>query len=301
MTTLMTGVRPTEIGDDGGQRCGDDRLVQRSEQHPRHDGQKIRLRRCPVSCRAFNATTGDSTAGAVGRVTTLLSATDSRYFDRRTGSTYPRIGHPIPDRSPPEESPSRWWLGLWAATRAVDFAGGSEEGYPGARNSRCRPPGCPRRRAPPPLPVSTSSTIGAATTGGAGDDPWARGWPRQFRLPPNSASPTPCGTPVAAGRMARRVDADPMHSKRLMRALISRGMFRERRGRYELTALAEPLRSDAQYSMVGWARLVGSPAAPGAWERSGRIGENQGARYLRFSGKRRVPRRGRVRVGLQRR
>ena len=44
--------------------------------------------------------------------------------------------------------------------------------------------------------------------------------------------------PLPLDELARRVDADPDALKRLMRALISRGMFRERRGRYELTALA---------------------------------------------------------------
>lgn len=71
--------------------------------------------------------------------------------------------------------------------------------------------------------------------------------------------------PLPLDELARRVDADPDALKRLMRALISRGMFRERRGRYELTALAEPLRSDAQYSMVGWARFVGSPQHREHW------------------------------------
>lgn len=71
--------------------------------------------------------------------------------------------------------------------------------------------------------------------------------------------------PLTLDELARRVEADPDSLKRLMRALISRGIFRERRGRYELTALADPLRSDAQYSMRGWARFVGSPQHREHW------------------------------------
>jgi len=51
-----------------------------------------------------------------------------------------------------------------------------------------------------------------------------------------------------------------------MRALISRGIFRQGRGgRYELTALAETLRSDAPFSMQGYARFVGSPQHREHW------------------------------------
>lgn len=64
--------------------------------------------------------------------------------------------------------------------------------------------------------------------------------------------------PLPLDELARRVDADPDALKRLMRALISRGIFRERHGRYELTPLAEPLRANVEYSMLGWARFVGS-------------------------------------------
>lgn len=71
--------------------------------------------------------------------------------------------------------------------------------------------------------------------------------------------------PLTLDELARRVEADPDSLKRLMRALISRGIFGKRRGRYELTALAEPLRADAQYSMRGWARFVGSPQHREHW------------------------------------
>ncbi len=72
--------------------------------------------------------------------------------------------------------------------------------------------------------------------------------------------------PLPADDLAHRVGADPDGLRRLMRALISRGIFRQRRdGRYELTALAEPLRSDAPFSMQGYARLVGSPQHREHW------------------------------------
>ena len=72
--------------------------------------------------------------------------------------------------------------------------------------------------------------------------------------------------PLPLDDLANRVGADPDALRRLMRALISRGIFRQRRdGRYELTALAETLRSDAPYSMHGYARMVGSPQHREHW------------------------------------
>jgi len=72
--------------------------------------------------------------------------------------------------------------------------------------------------------------------------------------------------PLPLDDLADRVGADPDALRRLMRALISRGIFRQRRdGRYDLTALAETLRSDAPFSMRGWARLVGSPQHREHW------------------------------------
>ena len=66
--------------------------------------------------------------------------------------------------------------------------------------------------------------------------------------------------------LAKRVGADPDALRRLMRALISRGLFRQGRGgRYELTALADTLRSDAPFSMNGYARFVGSPQHREHW------------------------------------
>ncbi|MGB6514454.1 methyltransferase [Mycobacterium sp.] len=66
--------------------------------------------------------------------------------------------------------------------------------------------------------------------------------------------------PLSADELAAAVNADPDALGRLLRALASREIFRHRRdGRYELTALADTLRSDAPGSMTGMARLVGAP------------------------------------------
>ena len=58
--------------------------------------------------------------------------------------------------------------------------------------------------------------------------------------------------PLPLDDLAYRVGADPEALSRLMRALISRGIFRQRRdGRYELTALADTLRPDAHSRCMG--------------------------------------------------
>jgi len=65
--------------------------------------------------------------------------------------------------------------------------------------------------------------------------------------------------PLPLNELANRVGADADALKRLMRALIGRGVFRQHRdGRYDLTPLAETLRSDAPVSTSGWARFIGS-------------------------------------------
>ncbi|HEX4249453.1 MAG TPA: methyltransferase [Pseudonocardia sp.] len=70
--------------------------------------------------------------------------------------------------------------------------------------------------------------------------------------------------PMTPEEIARRVDASPEGVFRLLRALASRGVFAVRPdGRFELTPLAEPLRSDAPVSMRSVALLWGSPEA---WE-----------------------------------
>jgi hypothetical protein len=49
------------------------------------------------------------------------------------------------------------------------------------------------------------------------------------------------------------------------RALIGRRIFRQRRdGHYELTPLAETLRTDAPVSLAGFSRVVGPPVVAGA-------------------------------------
>ncbi|ORW91647.1 hydroxyneurosporene methyltransferase [Mycobacterium sp. IEC1808] len=83
--------------------------------------------------------------------------------------------------------------------------------------------------------------------------------------------------PLSAQELAVAVDADADALARLLRALISRGIFRQRRdGRYELTRLAQPLRRDADVSLAAWARWMGSPENRDHWSHlseSLRLGE----------------------------
>ena len=65
--------------------------------------------------------------------------------------------------------------------------------------------------------------------------------------------------PLSVDELAAAVKADRDALGRLLRALASRGIFRQRRdGRYELTALADTLRSDSDVSMAAMARWVGA-------------------------------------------
>src|SRR6516225_962991 len=65
--------------------------------------------------------------------------------------------------------------------------------------------------------------------------------------------------PLSADELASAINADADALSRLLRALITRGIFRQRRdGRYELTPLADTLRSDADVSMAPVARWLGS-------------------------------------------
>ena len=67
------------------------------------------------------------------------------------------------------------------------------------------------------------------------------------------------GGPLSKDELARRVGADPDALARLMRLLISRGVFRRRRdGRFALNALGDTLRTDAVPSMHGAALFYGS-------------------------------------------
>jgi C-methyltransferase len=72
--------------------------------------------------------------------------------------------------------------------------------------------------------------------------------------------------PLTIDELATRVDADADALRRLLRALISRGVFRHRRdGRYELNSLADTLRCDATVSMASAARFYGSQEQRERW------------------------------------
>ena len=72
--------------------------------------------------------------------------------------------------------------------------------------------------------------------------------------------------PMGIDDLARKVDANPDALARLLRALIGRGIFRQRRdGRYDLTPLAKTLRTDTPDSMAAFARFVGSPEDREHW------------------------------------
>jgi hypothetical protein len=65
--------------------------------------------------------------------------------------------------------------------------------------------------------------------------------------------------PLSADELAAAVNADADALGRLLRGLMARGIFRQRRdGRYDLTPLANTLRRDAEVSLAGFARWVGS-------------------------------------------
>jgi hypothetical protein len=72
--------------------------------------------------------------------------------------------------------------------------------------------------------------------------------------------------PLTVHELAAAIDADADTVSRLLRALISRGIFRQRRdGRYDLTPLANTLRSDAEVSLAGMARFMGLPEHRECW------------------------------------
>ncbi|OBK74724.1 hydroxyneurosporene methyltransferase [Mycobacterium sp. 1274761.0] len=71
--------------------------------------------------------------------------------------------------------------------------------------------------------------------------------------------------PLTADELARRVGANPDALGRLMRALVSEGIFARRGDRFTINALGETLRSDASVSMAGMARMVGHPAYREHW------------------------------------
>ena len=72
--------------------------------------------------------------------------------------------------------------------------------------------------------------------------------------------------PLTIDELADRVGASPDALRRLLRALISRGIFRHRSdGRYELNSLAGTLRSDTPVSMTWAARFYGSREQRERW------------------------------------
>ena len=72
--------------------------------------------------------------------------------------------------------------------------------------------------------------------------------------------------PLSADELATAVDADVDALRRLLRALISRDIFRQRPdGRYDLTPMADALRHDAEVSMAGWVQWVGAPQHREHW------------------------------------
>ena len=74
------------------------------------------------------------------------------------------------------------------------------------------------------------------------------------------------GGPLPIDELAVRVGADADALGRLLRALISRGIFLHRRdGRYELNSLADTLRSDAPVSTTWAARFYGSQEQRERW------------------------------------
>jgi hypothetical protein len=74
--------------------------------------------------------------------------------------------------------------------------------------------------------------------------------------------------PLTRDELAVRVGADPDSVARLMRLLISRGVFRRTRdGRFTLNALADTLRADSPTSMHGAALFFGSPQHRANWTR----------------------------------
>lgn len=74
------------------------------------------------------------------------------------------------------------------------------------------------------------------------------------------------GGPLRPDELARRVEANPDTLDRLMRALVSEGVFRRTRdGRYALNPLGDTLRTDAPVSIAGMAKFVGSPQHREHW------------------------------------
>ena len=109
--------------------------------------------------------------------------------------------------------------------------------------------------------------------------------------------------PLRLEELASRVEADPDALRRLLRALIGRGIFRQRRdGRYALNALAKSLRANAPLSAAAMAEMVGSAQHREHWSHlTDSIQNRQGGHsgHARH-GSLRVPRSGaRIQCSLQ--
>jgi hypothetical protein len=72
--------------------------------------------------------------------------------------------------------------------------------------------------------------------------------------------------PRGPADLAELIGCQPRPLYRLLRALASVGVYRERPdGRFEATVLGETLRRDAPRSIAGWAAFAGSPSHWQAW------------------------------------
>ena len=109
--------------------------------------------------------------------------------------------------------------------------------------------------------------------------------------------------PLRLEELASRVEADPDALRRLLRALIGRGIFRQRRdGRYALNALAKSLRANAPLSAAAMAEMVGSALHREHWSHLTDSGTNRQGGPSRDArhGSLRVPRSGaRIQCSLQ--
>src|SRR5690606_4316584 len=65
--------------------------------------------------------------------------------------------------------------------------------------------------------------------------------------------------------LAKKLSVHPQALTRVLRALASFGIFREEKGKYHLTPLAEPLCVDAPDSVHPWAIMVGENWHRDAW------------------------------------
>jgi hypothetical protein len=72
--------------------------------------------------------------------------------------------------------------------------------------------------------------------------------------------------PHTAEELAREVDVDADALHRVLRASAVEGLVKmDRRGRFKLTRLGQPLRSDSAHTLRDWPRYIASPATTHAW------------------------------------